>query len=72
MEANFVKANRYLEQIGDDLGKLKEDKVEDRAGLVGVQGQVTATFASLQTTTKTLEKMVQSEMNQAKKQNARE
>jgi len=72
MEPNFVKANQHLEQIGNDLARLGDDKVEDRATLTTLRTEITAKFSSLQTVVKTLEKMSQCEMNPAKRQNARE
>jgi len=72
MEVSFTKASKLVQQLEGDLSRLDGEELEDRSGFVSLQGQVSASFASLQGISKTLETMAQREVNPSKKQLVKE
>lgn len=72
MDINFGKAHKLISQIREELGKLANVSSASSAEISNLNGQLSASFVTLQTTTKNLDNMLMREINQAKRQIGKE
>jgi len=72
VDINFGKAHKLISQIREELGKLANVSSASSAEISNLNGQLSASFVTLQTTTKNLDNMLMREINQAKRQIGKE
>lgn len=72
MDINFGKAHKLISQIREELGKLANVSSASSAEISNLNGQLSASFVTLQTTTKNLDNMLMREINQTKRQIGKE
>jgi len=72
VDINFGKAHKLISQIREELGKLANVSSASSAEISNLNGQLSASFVTLQTTTKNLDNMLMREINQTKRQIGKE